>query len=324
MRSANCAFWLAVVMLLPLSATSGSESLDAVHEQRYAMGTMFDIVVYHTSRSHAQRAVAEALDEIVRLEAVMSHYRGDSDLTRLNRAGSEYVTVDPSLHDVIRESLVVSRASGGRFDVTIAPLLRTWKRAAERGSRPSDDDIAEARRCVGYQNIELGDANRIRFRSTCTEIDLGGVGKGYAVDRALAILRSAGIRHAMINAGSSSIAATGAPPGRKGWAVLLGQSVLLLSGSSVSTSQQDPASPYGGDIVDPLRGVPVETRMAVSVVAPSATLADALSTTLVMLSVEEGKQVLAQFPDVAAVWVSPAGNVHASFRESRLALLRAN
>lgn len=321
MRSADRALLLAIVLLL-LSASSRSESLAAVHQQRYSMGTMFDIVVYHAGRAETERVVAKALQEILRLEGVMSHYRADSDLTKLNRrAGGESVIVDPSLHDVIRASLAVSHRSGGRFDVTIAPLLRTWKRAAARGSRPSPEEIADAKRCVGYQNIEMEDPSLIRLRSSCAEIDLGGIGKGYAVDRAFAILRSAGIRHAMINAGGSSIMAIGAPPNRKGWPVLLGQSVLLLSGNSVSTSQQDPATPYG-DIVDALRGVPAESRMQVSVIGPSATVADALSTTLAMLSVEDGRQLVEQFPEVSAVWISPAGQVHAAFRESRLDLVR--
>jgi thiamine biosynthesis lipoprotein len=252
----------------------------------------------------------------------MSHFRPDSDLTMLNRrAGGESVAVDASLHEVIRASVAVSRRSGGRFDVTIAPLLRVWKRAAANATRPSADEIAEARRCVGYEKIEIEDRNRVRLRARCVEIDLGGIGKGYAVDRAFAILSAAGIRHAMINAGGSSMMAAGAPPNRNGWPVVLGRSILLLSGNSLSTSQQDPAAPTG-DIVDPLRGAPVESRMAVGVIAPSATVADALSTTLVMLPVEEGRQLVAQFPDASAVWISPAGGVHAAFGESRLNLVQ--
>lgn len=324
MRSVDRLLSLTAVVLLPLSAVPRGESLDAVYRQRYAMGTMFDVIVYHTSRVEAARAAANALDEIVRLEAVMSHYRADSDLTKLNGAGGQFVTVDPSLYDVIRQSLDISRASTGQFDVTMAPLLRAWKRAADRGSRPADVEIAEAKRCVGFRNIELEEPNRIRLRAGCTEVDLGGIGKGYAVDRALAILRAAGIRHSMINAGGSSIAATGAPAGRTGWPVLVGRSILVLKGRSVSTSQPDPASPYGGDIIDPRRGVPAESRIAVSVIAPSATVADALSTTLLLFSVEEGKQLLAQFPDAAALWVSPEGRVHAAFRESLLDFARAN
>lgn len=321
MRSADRALWLGAVVLLLLSGAPRSESLALVHQQRYSMGTMVDIIVYHASRAEAQRVVTQALEEFLRLEAVMSHFRPDSDLTRLNRrAGGESVIVDASLHDVIRQSLAVSRRSGGRFDITIAPLLRVWRRAAATASRPSADEIAAARRCVGYEQIEMEDANRIRLRSSCVEIDLGGIGKGYAVDRAAAILRAAGIRHAMINAGGSSMMAAGAPPNRKGWPVVLGRSILLLSGNSVSTSQQDPSRPYG-DIVDPLRGTPAESRMTVSVIAPNATIADALSTTLVMLPVEEGRQLIARFPDVGAVWISPSGEVHAAFRESRLNLV---
>ena len=323
MRSADRALWLAALVLLPLSAPPRGESLSAMHQQRYSMGTMFDIVVYHASRVEAERAISNAMEEIVRLDGVMSHYKADSDLTRLNRRGAGgTVSVDPSLHDVIRVSLAVSRRSAGRFDVTVAPLLRTWKRAAAQGRLPSAAEIAEARRCVGYQSIELADPHEIRLRSDCIEIDLGGIGKGYAVDRALAILRSAGIRRALINAGGSSIAAMGAPPNRQGWPVLVGHNTLLLQGSSLSTSQQDPAIPHDG-IVDPLRGAPAEGRTAVSVVAPSAALSDALSTTLVMLSIEEGRQLVAQFADVSALWLSPAGQVHAAFRESQLDLVDA-
>jgi thiamine biosynthesis lipoprotein len=324
MRSAERAWWLAALVLLPLSASPHGESLSAVHQQRYSMGTMFDILVYHTSHVEAERAVAQAMDEILRLERVMSHYRADSDLANLNRrGGAESVAVDPSLHEVIRESLAVSRQSGGRFDVTIAPLLRVWRGAAALGRRPSHAEIEAARRCVGYENIEMAESYRVRFWSECVEIDLGGIGKGYAVDRAFAILRAAGVRHALINAGGSSITAMGAPPDRNGWPVLLGATVLVLHGNSLSTSEQNPATAHDG-ILDPLRGAPADSRFAVSVVAPSATLADALSTTLVMLSVEEGRRLAAQFADVSALWISAAGQVHAAFRESQLELRRAH
>jgi thiamine biosynthesis lipoprotein len=313
MRCADRIPWLAAIVVLPLAAAPRGEPLAAVYQQRYAMGTMFGIIVYHPRRAEAERAADEALEEILRLESVMSHYRADSDLMKLNGARGRFVAVDPSLYDVVRESLAVSRISGGRFDITIAPMLRTWKRAVESGGRPSRGDIAEARRCVGYRKIDMRAPNRIRLRTACAEIDLGGIGKGYATDRALRILTAAGIRHALINAGGSSITAAGAPPGRKGWPVLVGPSVLLLRGRSLSTSQQDPTSPDGGDIIDPARGAPAESRLLVSVVAPSATLADALSTTLVMLSVADGKRLLSQFPGLSAAWVSPAGTVHATF-----------
>jgi thiamine biosynthesis lipoprotein len=292
---------------------------------------MFGIVAYHHSERDATRAATRAMEEIVRLDQVMSHFKADSHLSNVVREGRRgFVAVEPSLYEVINESIVFSRRSAGRFDVTIGPLLRVWKEAHANGRSPSPAEIASARRCVGYQHIEMGAPDRIRFHSDCLEIDLGGIGKGYAVDRAIAVLKSAGIRHALVNAGGSSIASIGAPPGGTGWPVRLGTSVagrdtLLLRDNSISTSQQvlvshafQPGS--FGEILDPQSGAPTESRMAVSVVAPSATLSDALDTTLVLLTVEEGAKLLAPFADVSAIWVSPAGELKAAVRESRLRL----
>jgi thiamine biosynthesis lipoprotein len=329
MRSADRAFVATVFVLLLAGAGARSETPTAIHQQLYSMGTMFDIVVYHASRAEADRAIAAAMEEILRLDAVLSHYKPDSDLSRLNREGGrDWVSVDPSLYDVIERSVVFSRRSNGAFDVTIAPLLQAWKRAARDGRHPSATQIAEARRCVGYDKIELSPPERIRFRVDCAAIDLGGIGKGYAVDRALDILRSAGIAHAMINAGSSSIAAIGAPPGGTGWRVVLGASErgptsVMLRGNSVSTSLQDRDTPAAdgdssGDIIDPRRGEPAQRGLTVSVIAPSATVADALSTTLLLVGTGGAESVLAHFPDTAALWMTPRGDVHATYRHARL------
>jgi thiamine biosynthesis lipoprotein len=206
--------------------------------------------------------------------------------------------------------------------VTIAPLLRFWKGAADDRHAPAPEAIGRARHCVGYEKIDLSGADGVRFRSDCLEIDLGGIGKGYAVDRALGILTSAGVRHAMVNAGGSSIAAVGAPPGRNGWPVQLGEAddgglVLLLDGQSVSTSQRDPSKRFG-EIIDPLTGAPAAEEHRVSVIAPTATASDALSTTALMLPVAEAMVLLKTFPGVSAVWISPDGRKRAAFRESRL------
>lgn len=297
-----------------------TETLHPVHQQRYCMGTMFDIVAYHASREEAERAVAKAMEEIARLDQVLSHFKADSDLSKLVREGrSGFVAVEPSLYEVLQESVMYSRRSGGKFDVTIAPLLRTWKEARERDGRPSAADIANAQRCVGYEKIETRAPDRIRLRSDCLEIDLGGIGKGYAVDRAIAVLKAAGIRHALVNAGTSSIASIGASPGRQGWPVRLGARVsgsttLLLRDSSISTSQQN------GEILDPQTGTPAESTMSVSVVAPSATVSDALDTTLLMLSTDEGTRLLAQFTGVSALWITNKGELKAAYGESRLQL----
>lgn len=317
---------LALSLLVP--AASG-EQLVPVHAQQYAMGTMFDLIAYHPSRAEADRAVKEAVREILRLDDVMSHFKPDSGLSRLVRESRDggFVPVDPSLFDVIGQSLQFSRASGGAFDITVAPLVKLWKSAREQGRVPSGGEIAAARRCVGFDAIDLRPPDRIRLRFSCMELDLGGIGKGYAVDRAMEILQRAGIRHALVNSGGSSIAAIGSAPGARGWPVELGSGTtsrrLLLRDASVSTSQQNPATlAFGGgvsgDILNPATGAPVAQAAAVSVVAPSATVSDALATTLVMLPGQEGARLLGRFPDAAAVWVSAGGELTMAGAPSRL------
>jgi thiamine biosynthesis lipoprotein len=295
-------------------ASLPADTLSLVHRQRYSMGTMFDLIVYHASRADAERAIEKAMEEIVRLDQVMSHYKADSNLSALHREGGRgFVAVDPSLYDVLQESLSFSRLSGGVFDVTIAPVLRKWKEAHAAGREPSAAELSDARRCVGYEKIEVSPPDRVRFRAGCVEIDLGGIGKGYAVDRAIAILKAEGIQHALVNAGGSSITAIGAPPGRQGWPVTVGaRTVLLLRDRSLSTSQQN------GEILDPRTGSPATVTMTVSVVTRSGTAADALSTTLVIVPIAKGMKLLDRFPYASALWISAGGGVHATYGESRL------
>jgi FAD:protein FMN transferase len=314
-------------------------SLQPVSLQRYVMGTMIDIVVYHTSQADGVRAAERAMREIERLDRVLSHFKEDSDLSRLNREASRgFVAVDSSLYDIVSQSIEWSRRTGGTFDITIAPLLRTWKQAYADGRRPSDADVAAAKQCVGSDKIELEAPNRIHFRSACLAIDLGGIGKGYAVDRALEVLKADGVTSAMINAGGSSIGAIGTPPGQPGWAVRIAAKVpaptgpasdtLLLRDMSMSTSQQNPlpfATTAGsfGEILDPRTGAPAEGRTAIAVVTPSGTTAEALTKALLMMPSADAKALLERLPDVSALWMSPDGELIAAHGESRLRLSAA-
>jgi thiamine biosynthesis lipoprotein len=303
-----------------------AEGLVLVHAQRYAMGTMFDIVAYHPARGKAERAIEAALAEVVRLDHVLSHYDPDSDLSKLIRRGrGGLVDVDPALYDVLNESMEISRRSQGRFDVTVGPLVRMWQTAQSSGRMPSSDAIARARRCVGFEKVELVPPDRVRLASDCLSIDFGGIGKGYAVEHALRILEGAGIEHAVVNAGQSTIAAIGHPPDRAGWLVDLnvdgaGLGQVELQDGSISTSRQGhvPLREGGrafGDIIDPSQGRPVESSTTVIVRATSATQADALSTTLLLLSIDDGKRVLEGFPRASALWISADGKVLGRHRD---------
>src|SRR6516165_1761480 len=307
----------------PVFAKNPQSTTPLVHKKKYIMGTVYEIVAYDGTPDRAAEALDNALNEIVRLDGVMSNYKPESDLSRLNRNGHFHAeTVSRDLYEVIRKSLKYSRLSNGQFDITVGPLVDVWKAALRAERAASAEELEKLRDCVGYEKIQLLPPEGVEFHSSCMRIDLGSIGKGYAVDRAADILRSYGIESALINAGQSTIYGLGAPPGKPGWLVHLrdpSQRVdpeVWLSDNSVSTSEQTPSSLLGNDtaghIIDPETGRPLETPYALSIVAKTGTASDALSTTLLLVGPEKGKSIVMKVADAAAIWVS---------REGRLAMV---
>ncbi|MGC1872895.1 MAG: FAD:protein FMN transferase [Acidobacteriaceae bacterium] len=289
-----------------------------VFRKHYAMGTVFEIATYGANLTQASQAMDHAFQEIDRLEQVMSLYKTTSDLSQLNRtAHLQAQTVSPDLYQVIQESQHYSELSDGAFDITAGPLAERWKAVGRGEQAPSPAEERELRRGVGYRQVELIPSNRIHFHSSRVAVDLGAIGKGYAVDRAAAVLRFCGIECALINSGGSTFYAIGCPPGQSGWRVHLcdpsAQSGfhVLLNGNSVSTSQQTPPSLLGlpsfGHIIDAVAGEPLKSATAVSVVADSATASDALSTAFLLMGPLRGQDLVKRLPNVAAVWISPNG-----------------
>ena len=280
------------------------------------MGTVFEIAAYAESSEKASAAIDQALQEIVRMDDLMSNYKPDSALSRLNRSAHFQIQkVPPDLYRVIEQAVQFSRLSGGKFDITVAPLVNLWKAALSGDSLPSPSQRQQAEECVGYEKIELTPPDQITFRSSCMQLDLGAIGKGYAVDRAGEILHSYGIRDALINSGGSTILALGSPPGEPGWLVHLRDPshkinpYVMLKDQSVSTSEQTAVSLLGpesaGHIIDPATGRPVDTKFAVSVITSSGTPSDGLSTTLLLLGPKVGKSLVDGMTNVSAIWLSP-------------------
>ena len=289
-----------------------------VHQKKYVMGTVFEIAAHADTSAQGSKAIDEAFREIVHLDALMSDYKDDSALSRLNH--SAHLQPEPvpnDLYRVIDESLYYSRLSGGKFDITVGSLVNLWKAAIRGGHIPSALEEEKLRNCVGYQKLELLPPDRIKFRSSCVQIDLGAIGKGYALDRAAEVLRSFGISRALLNAGGSTVLAMGAPPGQAAWPVHLRDPSnrldpeVMLRDNSVSTSEQTPPSLLSeevtGHIIDPDNGLPLKTIFAVSVTAKTATASDALSTTLLLVGPEKGEELVKSVPDVAAIWISADG-----------------
>src|SRR5215470_8819217 len=176
-----------------------SKTMPFVHKKRYAMGTVYEIVAYDRSVARASEAIDKALDEVIRLDNVMSNFKPESELSRMNRdAHFRSIRISADLYKVIEQSLRYSRLSKGEFDVSVGPVVDLWKAAMQGGPMPTEEERAKALSCVGYQKIKLTPPDQIEFRSPCIRLDLGSIGKGYAVDRVAEILRASGIERAYI------------------------------------------------------------------------------------------------------------------------------
>lgn len=309
---------LVMIALHSAPAAGRPETPFPVHQRKYAMGTVFDIVAYADSQQQASAAMDKAFQEIVRLDQVMSNFKSDSDLSRLNRSAHFQVQkVVPDLYRVVAESLRYSRLSQGKFDISVGPLSDLWKATARGGAAPSPQQLSQLQPCIGYSKIHLVPPRGIEFLSPCLQIDLGAIGKGYAVDRAVQVLRAHGIRCALLDAGGSTIYGMGTPPEQAGWTVTLRDPShrigpwVRLHNMAVSTSEQTAPSLLEsgplGHIVDPASGQPMKTSFAVSVLAQNATAADALSTTLLLVGPAKGTHLVPGLGHTAAIWISPHG-----------------
>ena len=323
-----------VVHSLSRNAHPSSASLTRYEASRAAMGTEFNVVAYGQDPKLLAEAVEEAFEEIDRLDAQMSNYKPDSELSLINReAASHAVRVEPGLFALIQKSLKYSEETGGAFDITVGPLMKAWGFFRGQGRVPSAEELQSVLRCVGYQHVKLDSSERtIRFDTPGVELDLGGIAKGFAVDRAVAILRENGVAAALVSSGMSSIYALGAPPNEQGWKITLrdpfdserAADVVYLKNFSMSTSgNYNKFFKLGGKtyshIMDPHTGMPVENMLSTTVFVASTTDSDALSK-LYVLGTEGSRQYLAAHADIQALFYIPA----ASEKQFNRVLLRSS
>ena len=328
--------WLVLLGFLLLffgGIVQSSDSQILVYKKKYIMGTVFEIAAYGSSSEQASSAIDKAFQEIVWMDDLMSNYKPESPLSHLNRSAHFHTEkVPPDLYRVIEEAMQFSRISNGKFDITVAPLVNLWKAALSGDSIPSQSEQQQAQACIGYEKVQLTPPDQITLQSSCLQVDLGAIGKGYAVDRAGEVLRSLGIQNAFINAGGSTVVAIGSPQGQTGWLVHLRDPshkidpYVMLKDESLSTSEQSQPSILGhdspGHIIDPATGKPLETDFAVSVVAPTGTMSDGLSTTLLLLGPKEGKLLVNRTRGVSATWLSSKGQVETTMNGPQILFSR--
>ncbi|MGE5554483.1 MAG: FAD:protein FMN transferase [Betaproteobacteria bacterium] len=285
----------------------------------FAMDTLITVTVYGPRAAEHGRA---ALAEFDRLDKLLSAYRADSDIGRVNAAaGKEAVKVSRETVELVALSLRYAALSGGKFDPTIGPLVRLWGIGNGRTKPPAAVEVEMARRLVDYRRVMVDlPGRRLYLPRAGMALDLGGVAKGYAAERAASLLRRRGVRSALIDAGGN-VVAIGTRPGGRPWRVgirhprrpgqILG--VLTVVDRAVVTSG-DYERYFEADgrryhhLLDPATGYPAEGLQSATVVGRSSTLADLLSTAVFVLGPERGP-IFAQKHGAATVIVGTTGKV---------------
>ena len=283
---------------------------------RHAMATRFELVLHGEEPSALRAAGEEALDEVDRLEAQLSLYRPSSEIAHLNaHAALGPVRVTPGLFALLEHAKKLHGETFGAFDITVAPLVRCWGFMHGTGRVPKPEELESARTKVGMDLVELERADfTVRFAREGVMLDLGAIGKGYAVERAADLLREAGVTSALLHGGTSTVYALGAPPDAQSWQVAVESPEVAMESVSRPSGSSEPAptdplttvalrdeamsvsAVWGksfeaegrvyGHVLDPRSGRPVSGAILAAVVLPSATETDALSTALLTLGLD--------------------------------------
>jgi thiamine biosynthesis lipoprotein len=302
--SMGCATWRAEV------------ALERFEYEEPQMGVPFRMVVYATNEVHAERAVDAAFARIAELNAMMSDYETDSEISKLSRSseeGSPEVRLSEDLWIVLARAQKLARETEGTFDVTIGPCAALWRKARREKEFPEADRIESALRKVGYENLVLNERNRsARLMRFGMRLDLGAIAKGYAADEALEVLRKFGIRRALV-AASGDLALGDAPPGEDGWRVEIvgydspggpASAIVRLANCAVATSGDlFQRVEFNGvrysHIVDPFTCVGMTNHALATVIAKDGMTADSLAT---VMTITERKKAFA----IAKNWSAAA------------------
>jgi len=275
-----------------------------------AMATTFEAVIQYEDRTYAQQAARAAFEEVDRIEGYLSRFLETSDVARINHLpAGQPLPLSLDTFECLKISAEVCAETGGAFDVTVGFLVDCWLDKAKKMPRtPTPEELQFARAHTGMDLILFDEpTHAVALADSPIRVDLGGVGKGYAVDRMADLLREWSIDRALIHGGFSSVLALDAPQAMAGWPVTLSDpkdrrrtlARVPLVGASVSGSGVE----KGRHIIDPRTGEPAEGKSATWSIAPDATRADALSTAFMIMTAEEVKAYCVDHPRVRALLV---------------------
>jgi len=280
--------------------------------QRYSfekgmMGSPFKLVFYAGTDSLAQIAADSAFRRIERLNEVMSDYRDGSEINKLSATSGEgiWVPVSKELFDILAVSQDISAKTEGVFDVTLGPVVQMWRHATRKGIFPERKEIDQALSKTGYRKMELNAVSqKVLLKQKGMRLDIGGLGKGFAAEEAMKVLKNFGITSAMMDAGGK-IVLTNPPPGTHGWKITISNgsdSLRTMELSNIAVATSGPTyryMEYNGirysHIVDPKTGIGLLFHVRTTVISPDGTVADALATAFSVAGIDKSKKYMRRF-----------------------------
>lgn len=308
-----------ILILVPGCKTKPVEKeLSRYYYPELQMGTVFHLQFYAPDQATADRAARAAYERVAQLDKMMSDYIPDSELRQLSLAPvGKPIAVSPDMFRILQTSLKISAESKGAFDVTLGPEIQLWRSSRKSHRMPAPEEVTAAKQSSGYQNLHLdAKAKTVTLLVPGMKLDLGGIAKGFAADAALEVLRTNGIRRAMM-AASGDIALGDPPPGKPGWTIDI-QSIdhtgngrtdrLVLSHAGISTSGDteqyvEIEGKRYSHIVDPKTGLGLLDRIGVTIVAPNATTSDGFSTTVSVMGATNGLRFAESHPGIGVMIV---------------------
>lgn len=321
MREVPKLFFCKLILAVALAATAAAEERFVF--EKAEMGVPFRITLYAADEATARAAADAAFARVEVLNSILSDYDPDSELSRLAQTSGQgrAVPVSTDLWHTLEISQHIAERSDGAFDITIGPLVNLWRRARRKHELPSPELIAEMRARVGFRHLRLDpERHTAELLAPDMRLDVGGIGKGIAVDAALSVLRQRGIDRALV-AASGDIGASGPPPDQPGWRIEVAAldaedappaQFVWLNHSAVSTSgdtfqRVEIDGVRYSHIVDPATGVGITDHSLVTVLGPDCTTTDSWETTVTVLGPERGLKLIESMPATAVHIVRQPG-----------------
>ena len=287
------------------------------------MGSRFDITIIAADSAKAEKHIDEVITEMIRIEDLISDWKASSQISEVNRnAGIKAVQVDREVFEFTKRSLYFSQLTNGAFDISYAALDKVWKFDGTMKAMPTAEEIKNSVAKVGYKNIELDSANSTIFlKLTGMKIGFGAMGKGYAADKGRELMEAKGIKAGIVNA-SGDMTTWGEKRNGKAWNVGITNpfdeekyiAIIPLKRQAVTTSgSYEKYVSFNGKryahIINPVTGYPATGLISVTVVGPSAEMANGFSTSIMVLGKEKGLGLIKKFPDYSCLLVTDEGEV---------------